>query len=425
MRLLTLRLRNITPMLVGWYEPNKADYMGLRTTEIKGIWRWWARAFIGGALYDKGLLRGISTRDILLKPNYCEARLISRLVGVDLGLGLVFEKEAMASRFKLYAEPVQKIRVKRSSELGRWADVQRVRLLTIKRSIEVIPENHEFVLHIEWLRKFEHAETALKILVIALQLTGIGKGSRRGLGSLDIVSLEGEADVADRLRKKGRPEDFKAIINEVYKECGDIVSAKERDLEKDLRKCRDEGLSTEGLPPLPVVSKSKISAEIPGTPAKPKPETAEVPVTMMKVFPNVDEELFPSIHNFFVRSERCRVLYGTPICEDELREGLNAWFLGLPRSQRRTGYVTEVARRASPIHLTFHTNDNAFSGGAFVTIFLSGDWPRTISWYGGEHGMSTINITKQRIVEAYSTFEREFRKYMSRINVGREVVLWP
>lgn len=44
---ITIEVVNSTPLLVGWYDPNLVDPLGLRTTEIKGIWRWWARAIIG------------------------------------------------------------------------------------------------------------------------------------------------------------------------------------------------------------------------------------------------------------------------------------------------------------------------------------------------------------------------------------------
>jgi CRISPR-associated protein Cmr1 len=49
-----------TPMIVGWFEPGQLDPLGVRATEVKGLWRWWARAFVAGAMYDLGLFEGDS-----------------------------------------------------------------------------------------------------------------------------------------------------------------------------------------------------------------------------------------------------------------------------------------------------------------------------------------------------------------------------
>ncbi|HEU97784.1 MAG TPA: CRISPR-associated protein Cmr1, partial [Fervidicoccus fontis] len=71
--ILRLKVTNFTPLLVGWYEPNIVDPIGLRPTELKGIWRWWARAFACGVLYDGG-------------SNPLPSDLV-KIVGKDLGLG--------------------------------------------------------------------------------------------------------------------------------------------------------------------------------------------------------------------------------------------------------------------------------------------------------------------------------------------------
>jgi len=136
--------------------------------------------------------------------------------------------------------------------------------------------------------------------------------------------------------------------------------------------------------------------------------------------------MFMRVHNFFLRSERCSVLYRTPRCKDDLRHNLDAWFLGLPREQRGTGYRTGVSRRASPVLLAFHNGNNWFGGGAFVSVFLSGDWPKKIEWRGGRSVRIPKQVNDVAIVDAYSVFNKEFLAYLSKIGVGRKIgVVWP
>jgi CRISPR type III-B/RAMP module RAMP protein Cmr1 len=56
-KILTLRLRNITPTIIGGYKASTiSSSLGIsedfRVPELKGIWRWWFRALALGALWD-------------------------------------------------------------------------------------------------------------------------------------------------------------------------------------------------------------------------------------------------------------------------------------------------------------------------------------------------------------------------------------
>jgi len=394
----TLELSNSTPILVGWYKPDRTDPYVLRATEIKGLWRWWARAFIGGALYDLGYLNGISTQDILRKPSRREVRVITKIIGEKLGLGMAGEAESLASRFSIYTM------LDRSPRSLRYApsqpsDWQRVRLLTIRNPIEAYDRGGTYSLHIEWFDGSGwRPETALKILLVALQFSGVGKGSRRGLGSLDILRVDGLPFPI--------PRSVEQLIKEAYRECREIVEESRRELEGLERRDQNQ------LPPFPVVSGSQALG---------------VKVTQMRIYQNVDLSTFTRIHNFFVRSERCRVLYGSLICNDPLRLNLLAWFLGLPREQRGTGYkikASGVHRRASPIHLAFHTGTNMFGGGAYLAVFLSADWPKELEWTDGPGVTRSLTISYSDIVSAYHTFSMEFDNYLRGIGVSKVVQVW-
>uniref|UniRef100_A0A7C4NN14 Type III-B CRISPR module RAMP protein Cmr1 n=1 Tax=Staphylothermus marinus TaxID=2280 RepID=A0A7C4NN14_STAMA len=412
---LELKLRNTTPLLVGWYESHKQDRMGIRVTEIKGIWRWWCRAFIAGAMYDMNILSGMNDENIYLIPTGEEVEAISCFVGKILGLGYAGKKGAESSRFKLSIKTdssLKPIEFRKNK-----TEYQRIKLLTLKNPVEGINTGYTFTLSVEKVReKYRDAENlALKILVVSLQLSGVGKGGRRGLGSLDIISIDPRDIIVCN--------NIECFIKHIYEESIKVI-------EKYQEICEDKNVKqvpNNRLPPLPVVSENVFK--------------------LYRV--NIrNYQSFIDIHQFFVRTERCQVLYGKKICYDELRKTYNAWFLGLPREQKRTGYtilVEHVVRRPSPIFITYHENNNIFGSGVFVSIFLSGDWPKSLEWksvlrkteqnkekelkkleesVGKEQPIKTINIDEKKIMEAYETFIKEFKDYLNRKRLTLQEIKW-
>jgi len=384
---------NSTPLLIGWHDPLKIDPKGIRTTEIKGLWRWWARAFVAGAMYDLGLLKGEHNReDVLAKPSKEDVEAISCFVGKIMGLGYTGSSDAEGSRFMLYSEPLQNLRIRNLKD-----EFQRIRLLSIKRSVETLEPGGGFrVIVRKRVEKHRDAEnTALRILIVSLQLSGLGKGGRRGLGSLDIRS---RIDVV-------RERNLKDLVENVYRETIEIIR-KYADLciKRSFVEKREDL-----IPPMPLVSKGSYKN--------------------LKIFQilSVRNVSFRSLHNFFVRSERCRVLYGNYICEDDLRKTLNAWILGLPREQKSTGYSIKsetIVRRASPILLSYHARGNIFGEGGFISVFISGDWPLRLEWCEGFSGCKDINIDPSRLVNAYSIAIKELNEYLSKLNANITYV-WP
>jgi hypothetical protein len=86
-------------------------------------------------------------------------------------------------------------------------------------------------------------DLAVKTLVLALQLMGVGKGSRRGLGSLDLTNV-----LIPRIRLPGNLRD---LLNEVHGEAVDVVRRYARECPKTIMRSCDK----RSLPPMPVVSK--------------------------------------------------------------------------------------------------------------------------------------------------------------------------
>ncbi|MDK6029522.1 hypothetical protein QPL79_09115 [Ignisphaera sp. 4213-co] len=390
---IVIEVTNTTPMLVGWHDPELVDPMGLRATEVKGIWRWWARAVVAGALYDKNMLIGERGEDAVRRPLPNEIHAINCLVGKVMGLGYTGEREAEQARLHLYVEKVGVLepRVVTGDGLG----YQRLRLLSLGRKRhQYIDTGSRFRIEVDIVRR-EYADAedlALKILVLSLQLMGIGKGSRKGLGSLDVTytNLSIPSSLAD-------------LVEEIYRGVSHLVD------KYGYSECKAQQKSVrKGLPPIPALSRDQYN---------------RFNIAQIHVVRNVDLGKFIEIHNFFVRSERCRKLYGNPVCEDKLRKSLHAWVLGLPRSQRGTGYSSEdFERRASPMFISYHEKGNRLGQGVFVTMLASGDWPRKIEWAGA--GSQMLVIDEGDVVNAMANALNEFREYVDKLKLQMNRV-WP
>jgi CRISPR-associated protein Cmr1 len=408
---LVLEVTNSTPMLVGWYSPELVDPQGLRATEVKGIWRWWARAVIGGALYDECKLVGERSDEILRKPTSDEIKSINCLVGKILGLGCATREGAEASRFTLKIETLTQGLERRVRCASREEGYKRMELLSLGKGTMYYLPGVTFRITVDRVRsRYSDAENlAVKILVLALQLMGVGKGSRRGLGSLDLNSLDSRITIPSELRK---------LLDEVYNEAKDIVKKYAKECPRiNVKPCNERS-----LPPMPVISKLT---------SKDVSEKANVNFNITSVYLIRDSskdprEMFCDIHNFFVRSERCRKLYDKPKCYDWLRKEHKAWILGLPRTQKDrktqidTGYkieVKDVDRRASPIIVSYHSESNSFGGGAFVTFILSADWPTRMKWIGRgrDRDVKDIIVNEANIISAMNTALKEFEKFVRKV----------
>ncbi|MDW8004988.1 MAG: hypothetical protein RMI04_09280, partial [Thermofilaceae archaeon] len=76
----------------------------------------------------------------------------------------------------------------------------------------------------------------------------------------------------------------------------------------------------------------------------------------------------------------------------------------------------------------FHTENNLFGSGAFVSTFISGDWPLKLEWRSDKARREEIEINEERILKAYTTFRKEFEDYIQNVlkqsgKFGRD--LWP
>ncbi len=387
-----LEVKIETPLSVGSYDPYRVDELWyLRPTSIKGVWRWWARTIVAGVLHDRGLLNSGNG-----------LRLVSQIVSEKMGLGST-EKPSL---FKLAVEVKKEPEHLKEDYLKNF---QRYKLLSKREGAKPqFVRGGIFSIKLEPLGDVEGKEAAIWSLLVALTLSGIGKGSRRGFGCLNIISLK-----SDELRAKwnlANPESLRTLLERAYESVSRLV---------------EEGRGrAEGLPQIPALSKAVINGNY---------------VSQVCVVSRVRLE---DLHNFFLRSHRTKVLMGSFSAMDTLRQKWEGWILGLPRSQKKkeresrreekeeemqkeeeTGYIItdkDIVRRASPFILSYHEKT-----GGVLTVLTSRDWPKRLEWRSGNEKESiSIGIDDAKILEATSDALGKFKEYVRKKGGVLECV-WP
>jgi len=115
------------------------------------------------------------------------------------------------------------------------------------------------------------------------------------------------------------------------------------------------------------------------------------------------ETIHEKPESFTLRISRHKYITPTqPNFGEPFRQRFIAWILGMPRSQRGTGYFD--GRRASPLIFAVHQKY------ALSTMFISSDWPSQVEWRGrGKRSIKTTPILKDAYNALYYYFERYLR----------------
>ncbi len=417
--LIELELTSNIASFIGGYDTQSHTWDSFRTQSLKGLWRWWLRAYIMGILHEKGLLTFRPGRARLVELSRESIILIQKLTGRLLG------STENSSRFRIVATIH---RVSRERFCPNYYDIvcryQRVRLLTVGgKRISYIPNVTVRLIITERLSRREQLSReeiylGIGTLLTGLVLNGLGKMSRRGLGTYSIRLIN------DSTRTFSKYFDTRRIFN--YDKLPELVRETLLYCEKYVSNIvRESSKKLSEIPPCDIISRTKIP--IPRKiSAERLPKSAKgdlLPVFSIyevrwsnKNVVNVCEEL----QDFFYRPGRIRRYYGGPNTphghwQDIITVRKYAWILGLPREQRGTGYIVhDIDRRASPIHVSVHRDR------AFITCFLSLDWPRRIEWAGSLS--TTIELNENNIVEAFVNVLTYFENYLEKLGYKCEVV---
>ncbi len=429
--ILRLELESDTPIFLGSFDTQSHEWDLFRTQSLKGLWRWWLRAYILGALYRAGYLGYRLSHKRLAELNRKVLNTINCLTSNILGGTNQASKIVLKATIKKY--PYRPI-----SSCPSYGDphcnLQRVRLLTVggRRVNYITGETLEVELSLRPGVRLSHDEQILAIgsLLTALTLNGIGKMGRRGVGTFTVRVVH-SLDLPRDWVKAGtiNLDNLQHIIRSTMKIADEYVLSSK--CIKDLPKVNYPS----DLPPCDLISDNfvdisgikvdiKKEIEVPNT----HPSLSIVRNNRMPIFAiyevrwsgKVISHVLRELQDFFYRPGRIKNLYGganTPYGHWQCYISSNklSWFLGLPRNQKGTGYnVQDIERRASPIHLAVHRDR------AYFTIFLSLDWPTQIVWTGA--GSRTININRDEIISTSMRVLAYLETYLRKLGYNFKVI---
>ncbi len=358
-----------TPLLIGGFDGaacrdigGQTVCEGVRSQSVKGLWRWFLRSLIAGVLYSSGY----TSKEIEVKT----VELIGKLLGYVKGG---------------YSQP-SKIRLVVFTDRDEACDFNIIRTLRDHQRVRLLQlgdKDEKFILN-EYTCRFIRSATialyprpgvnlsdveenlAVSSLLLSFLLGCLGKGSRRGLGCFDI-RIRYNDYLPPSIRKIGITEylvrgespsrdTLASLISFAWK-----VAARYVGVPLSLKQ-------SEKLPPVPSIAPGafklfRISHKNPL-----EKDPLKIAVTFSKAV---------------TRSERALRLLKIDYMRDPLYLERLAWILGLPRSQKGTGYYkiqdekgVELQRRASPFILAVHREY------ALLSVFYSLDWPAYIKWKG-------------------------------------------
>ncbi|MEM1986523.1 MAG: type III-B CRISPR module RAMP protein Cmr1 [candidate division WOR-3 bacterium] len=318
---------------------------------LKGVWRWWARVAIVGAYNGK--------------VNYKKANEhLNKILGgtgKDEGVSL-FKLEISDIKFpQNYEDKLSQIIGKIDEFSNYLQKIPRVKLLLMKREEErvkeemsiLISEGLKFRISLYGSRDVEKVNFALSSLMLSLIFGGIGSITKRGFGSLRVLSF-----------RFGYGLKVDQELQKIFQEVQDKEFT-ENELKEKLKKMCN--ITMNYAKRLFDISISKEEEE--GIPEVPSLNNIRIEVVECKSL-NLAE-----IGNAFVKQTWKK----HPRAQGR---NLHTWILGLPRFQKKTGYAIkrdksyDPLRRISSIGVRFFKACNK----DFIIIYglLSKDWPENL-----------------------------------------------
>ena len=364
----------VTPVLIGGYSRETRTKINgitvdecLRLQSIKGLWRWWLRAYVAGAVREMNIAD--------------DKTFISNVRKVEKKLMGHAEAPSVASKFALKLRGTCNIG---SMSLGEVKSYPRLRLMLLGKHIErlyyIESINNLSINVYERIFKGERLDSESKRLALislysALLFNGIGKAGRRGFGCLEYEAEETEYEI--KTENLGH-EDIRKILN--------------NGLECAMRILRLKHSQTQLLPPIPAISRETLN------------------VYYVDTSEHTPQNVLIDLQGFTVRTIRSKVLG-----EDPFRNRLQGWILGMTsirgvkRKRQWHGYLASVNRRASPLFISVHKKY------ALISIFKSRDWPNIIRWRSGVKAEEkTLRINAEFLNQAYSTLATSLERYLER-----------
>lgn len=423
--IIELKCTNSSLVRIGSYIPKQYDHITkyietIRSTQIKGVWRWWARAFLAGILTDLG-----NTNEVNIK------NLNNKILNKVLG------STEESSKYILKINVVEKREVNLNQEylntnLRNYRALHKIlKFFFIRSGKDIIFENVSFKLSLLKrdinydTNKISEINFMVFTLILSLILGGLGYKTSRGFGKFK-VEIE---KVNENYENNNIPfQKFKETLNGLYqstnikdveKNLKELIVLTYQEGEKFLRnilEIKTDGNRTECYPLIPAISKDfdkyfRLSG-------------LKVYNDYLKCLNDICEAVLKETWK-----NKCNKI--------NTREVYHTWILGLPRGgQNNTGYSHKKGkRRLSAIQFSIiKLNDNRYA--LIMLGFLTRDWKENLEYivYSrrnkeektlleikevvliDECRLTKIDNIDERVTKIFETFWNGIRNYI--INKG-------
>jgi len=384
--ILTVRLRNITPTIIGGYAASSFSSSlnvseGFRVSELKGVWRRWFRILALGTLWDAS--------------GHVKREEIKEKVGAVLG------STKASSKFILQAYAKKKGNLRLPEDNVTLPP--RLHILKLGKDIDKLryydAAELEYVVSLleqpQRILKEDELRVGVGSLFMALIFQGIGTITNRGFGAWDIqvgeVGREYEEKLSDYIHIIGK-------LNKVETEGETEVIVKRYihllhgDFLKFMRVQEESKKEIESIPPSPLVSLNPRFFRF----------------KIKNVNANSVMDLLVKIGKATMKTS-WKAHFG--LSQKDPDGQLHTWVLGLPRGQKekRHGYFVdigkfELGRRPSAISVRPLKKLSETKWMCLVYGFLSQDWPKSIYHVSPRFGKRRVEEIPVRTQEKLLRF---------------------
>jgi CRISPR type III-B/RAMP module RAMP protein Cmr1 len=428
----TFDLENITHARLGGYNANVSSHdIGfderIRTTAIKGIWRWWLRTVLAGAYCDAGYLVdgtqvGKYTKEVL--GSTCHQSVFSlKLVEERIGSPEVFpDTYNMPSRLKLLASGIRDEKERKLRLMVYPPEALKFQVSVLKRKV---PKNS--LLEEKTQRQDAINTVAIGSLGLALLLGGLGSITRRGFGHfhLNLRDVSGNlkelSDKFEMLYRNPTCENFESLRSYVVEGAVQLLGLERKETMPD----------RETMPDFPCLCKKHFRIELHSVNLKRNDRgarTSSEEALLAKFGKSVLKDTWKRMNQPKLRGK-------APGARQTAKgDQYQTWILGLPRhsyikgrnrgsSKELTGYAgpnKEELRRSSAIYFAPLKKETQGNYLTLVFGFKSKDW-RDINHYSYRNvSHSILQQGHEKECQISNAFDLAFRTVCSYLD-GDEI----
>jgi len=391
-QILKIKCQTISYTRIGGY--NSSPYSQtldilekIRPSEIKGVWRWWARVILGTVLWNKNYEVDYQILD----------KIISDLFGSEDSSSKLLLKVNIVSSFeKIKKEDVESFAKNLKTQMGISS---RIDLLSLKSKVKkdikelLIEPGLEFELIVTTTSDLseEEASFAKYSLILSLLFSGIGSMLSRGFGKVKVLNIndkEIEKILNEIYSGKTKDEVKKGIENLISQALESAAKYFEKNVEGNEKLMRDLRERKSKIPNIPLLDQSSFRFEV----VKIYRKNIHLDQILFCILSSTMKIEWKSIAKTKTMFHQLKQKEQKDEVKREKGHLYHTWILGLPRKGQDkrgqdTGYISDINRYPSSISFTLvklNNDDYVIILFGFLTQALSEIvYSENLQFFGG------------------------------------------